>query len=191
MQNSNLNGTFYLHKQLRYNLAQLSSWVPINIRKYFLSTRCWSTNMVNPPRAKTLHSDLYRWMRIGLHKFEHQTWQATWHAITLPCIKPWQFSPSICSLNDHDSLVPKVAYHMYVHRENILVCHTQGNKKFLKTNMTSRNKRNIYYDMSWDHLYELVLFNKTGTIVDKFYSLYLDLHARHIQTFGHYVYIHT
>jgi len=80
---------------------------------------------------------------------------------------------------------------MYVHSENILVSHTpQGNEKFLKTNMTSSNKRNMYYDMSWDLLYELVQFNKTGTIVNKFYSLYLDLHARHIQTFGHYVYIH-
>ena len=49
----------------------------------------------------------------------------------------------------------------------------------------------MYYNMSWDHLYELVQFNKTGTIVNKFYRLYLDLHERHIQTFGHYVHIHT
>jgi len=75
---------------------------------------------------------------------------------------------------------------MYVHSENILLSHTQQrNEKFLKTNMTSSNKRNMYYDMSWDHLYELVQFNKTGTIVNKCYSLYLDLHAKHIQTFGH------
>jgi len=57
--------------------------------------------------------------------------------------------------------------------------------------MTSSNKRNMYYNMSWGHLYKLVQFNKIGAIVNKFYSLYLDLHARHIQTFGHYVHTHT
>jgi hypothetical protein len=97
-----------------------------------------------------------------------------------------------CPLNDHDSLISEVEYHMYVHSQNILVSHTkQGNEKFLKTNMTSSNKRNMHYNMSWDHLYELVQFKKTGAIVNKFYSLYLDLHARHIKTFGHYVHIHT
>jgi hypothetical protein len=81
---------------------------------------------------------------------------------------------------------------MYVHSHNILVNRTQqGNEKFLKTNMTSSNKRNMYYNTSWDHLYELMKFNKNGVILNKFYSLYLDLHARHIQTFGHYVHIHT
>lgn len=57
--------------------------------------------------------------------------------------------------------------------------------------MTSSNERNMYYNIRWDHLYELVQFNKTGAIVNKFYSLYLDIHARHIQTFVHYVHIHT
>lgn len=101
--------------------------------------------------------NMHMGMKVRLHKFEHQTWQATWHATTPPWIKPWQFSPSLCLLNDHDSLVSEVEYHMYVHSQNILVSHTQqGNEKFLKTNMTSSNERNMYYNMSWDHLYELV-----------------------------------
>jgi len=48
-------------------------------------------------------------------------------------IKPWQFSPSLYPINNHDSLVSEVEYHMYVHSQNILVSHTQqGNEKFLK-----------------------------------------------------------
>lgn len=51
--------------------------------------------------------------------------------------------------------------------------------------MTSINKRNMYYYLSWDHLYEFVQFNNTVAFVTKLYSLSLDLHARHIQAFSH------